>query len=99
MNQGSAPQQQVASTLNFIGGEFVAAASGRSFENRSAADGGLLADDAEADPRVAPVEVGERFGERRAAGRDTVLVPGVVGEIRRNEDVHAPSSAASTLLT
>ena len=42
MNQISVPQQQVASTLNFIDGQFVAAQSGKTFENRSPVDARLL---------------------------------------------------------
>ena len=43
MNQISRPPaQQAASILNFIGGEFVAAGSGKTFENRSPVDARLL---------------------------------------------------------
>ena len=43
MSRTSASSAQPAATrLNFIGGEFVAAASGKTFENRSPVDARLL---------------------------------------------------------
>ena len=56
----------------------------------------LLVDHAEADPREAAVEIDEQLGERRALRLDLLALIGVGEERRRDPDLHAASSAAST---
>src|SRR5205814_8030722 len=48
----------------------------------------LLVDHAEADPRIAPLEVREQRGERRPARFHLRAPPGVVAKLRGDEDVH-----------
>ena len=102
MNQGSAPQQQIASTLNFIGGEFVAAASGKVFENRSPVDARLLglvseAGEAEVDAAVqaARAALAGPWGALDLAER-TELLYAVANEINRRFDAFLEAEVADT---
>jgi len=98
----SAPAQQAASILNFIGGEFVAAGSGKTFENRSPVDGCLLglvseAGEAEVDAAVkaARAALAGPWGALEMAER-TELLYAVANEISRRFDEFLQAEVADT---
>ena len=102
MSHVSIAQQQFASTLNFIDGQFVAAASGKTFENRSPVDGRLLglvseAGEAEVDAAVkaARAALAGPWGALEMAER-TELLYAVANEINRRFDEFLEAEVADT---
>ena len=98
----SAPAQQAASILNFIGGEFVTAGSGKTFENRSPVDARLLglvseAGEAEVDAAVkaARAALAGPWGALEMAER-TELLYAVANEINRRFDQFLEAEVADT---
>ena len=103
MSQDSAkPQQQIATILNFIDGQFVAARSGKTFENRSPVDASLIALVSEA----GEAEVNAAVKAARAAlagpwgaldtGERTELLYAVANEINRRFDEFLEAEVADT---
>jgi len=93
---------QAASTLNFIDGAFVAAASGKTFENRSPVDARLLglvseAGEAEVDRAVkaARAALAGAWGALEMAER-TELLYAVANEINRRFDQFLEAEVADT---
>src|ERR1035441_2655823 len=102
MSRDSVAQQQVATTLNFIDGQFVAAASGKTFDNRSPVDGRLLglvseAGEAEVDSAVnaARAALAGPWGALDMTER-TELLYAVANEISRRFDEFLEAEVADT---
>ncbi|MBI5911773.1 MAG: 2-hydroxymuconic semialdehyde dehydrogenase [Betaproteobacteria bacterium] len=96
------PSQKVATIFNFIGGEFVAATSGKTFDKRSPVDGRLLglvseAGEAEVDRAVnaARAALTGPWGALEMAER-TELLYAVASEINRRFDAFLQAEVADT---
>ena len=97
-----APAPQAASTLNFIDGAFVAAASGKTFENRSPVDARLLglvseagAAEVDAAVRAARAALAGPWGALEMSER-TELLYAVANEINRRFDEFLEAEIADT---
>ena len=102
MNRNAAAPAQPATILNFIGGEFVAARSGKTFANRSPVDARLLGLIAEAgEPEVdaavqaARAALAGPWGALEMAER-TELLYAVANEINRRFDQFLEAEVADT---
>jgi len=98
----AAPAQQAATRLNFIDGEFVAASSGKTFENRSPVDARLLglvseagAPEVDAAVKAARAALAGPWGELEMAER-TELLYAVANEINRRFDQFLEAEVADT---
>ncbi len=98
----AAPAQQAANRLNFINGEFVAAASGKTFENRSPVDARLLglvseagAPEVDAAVKAARAALAGPWGSLEMAER-TELLYAVANEINRRFDEFLEAEVADT---
>ena len=95
-------QSELRSTLNFIGGQFVPAASGRTFENRSPVDGSLVSLVAEAgEPEVDAAVQAARAALKGPWGKMTLqerteLLHAVADEISRRFDDFLQAEIADT---
>ena len=94
--------QKVATTLNFINGEHVAAKSGKTFENRAPADGRLVsmvseagAGEVDAAVKAARAALTGPWGKIELAER-TELLYGVANEINRRFDEFLDAEVADT---
>ena len=102
MSQIPVAQQRAASRLNFIDGQFVAAQTGKTFENRSPVDGSLLglvseAGAAEVDAAVnaARAALAGPWGALDMSER-TELLYAVANEINRRFDEFLQAEVADT---
>ena len=94
--------QQVRTTLNFINGEYVTAKSGKTFENRSPADGRLVsmvseagAGEVDAAVKAARAALLGPWGKMEMAER-TELLYGVANEVNRRFDEFLEAEVADT---
>jgi len=94
--------QQVRSTLNFINGEYIVAKSGKTFENRSPADGRLVSmvseagvGEVDAAVRAARAALTGPWGKMELAER-TELLYAVANEINRRFDEFLDAEVADT---
>lgn len=94
--------QQVRNTLNFINGEYIVAKSGKTFENRSPADGRLVSmvseagvGEVDAAVRAARAALTGPWGKMELAER-TELLYAVANEINRRFDEFLDAEVADT---
>ncbi len=94
--------QQVRNTLNFINGEYIVAKSGKTFENRSPADGRLVsrvseagAGEVDAAVKAARAALTGPWGKMELAER-TELLYAVANEINRRFDEFLDAEVADT---